>query len=79
VLAEARDAGLKHLDDIAAREAALHGLTHPQCLSYLRDNLHFTLGPDEQRGLELFYRKAAELGLAPGGVELGFSDCQASG
>jgi chorismate dehydratase len=78
-LAEARDAGLKHLDEIAQREAAAQGLTRPQCLSYLRDNLHFTLGHDEQRGLELFYRKAAELGLAPGGVELGFSDCQASG
>jgi chorismate dehydratase len=78
-LAEARDAGLKHLDEIAQREAAAQGLTRPQCLSYLRDNLHFTIGHDEQRGLELFYRKAAELGLAPGGVELGFSDCQASG
>ncbi len=78
-LAEARDAGLAHLEEIAEREAAAQGLTRPQCLSYLRDNLHFTLGPAEQRGLELFYRKAAELGLAPGGIELGFSDCQASG
>jgi chorismate dehydratase len=78
-LAEARDAGLAHLEEIAEREAAAQGLTRPQCLSYLRDNLHFTLGPNEQRGLELFYRKAAELGLAPEGVELGISDCSASG
>ncbi len=43
----------------------------PQCLSYLRDNLHFYLGPREQRGLELFYERAVELGLAPAGVDLG--------
>ncbi len=78
-LAEARDAGLAHLEEIAQREAAAQGLTRPQCSSYLRDNLHFTLGPNEQCGLELFYRKSAELGLAPGGVELGISDCSPSG
>jgi chorismate dehydratase len=78
-LCEARDAGLAHLNDIAQREAASLGLTRPQCVSYLRDNLHFYLGPREQRGLELFYQKAAQLGLAPSGVELGFSDCQTSG
>ncbi len=71
-LAEARDAGVAHLEEIAEREAAPLGLTRPQCLSYLRDNLYFYLGPREQRGLELFYRKASQLGLAPAGVELGF-------
>ncbi len=78
-LALARDAGLAHLEDIAQREAATLGLTQPQCVSYLRDNLHFHLGRREQRGLELFYRKAAELGLVPPGVELGLGDCQTSG
>ena len=78
-LCEARDTGLAHLNDIAEREAGPLGLTRPQCVSYLRDNLHFYLGPHEQRGLELFYKKAAELGLAPSGAELGLSDCQTSG
>jgi chorismate dehydratase len=78
-LAAARDAGVAHLDDIAAREAAPLGLTRPQCLAYLRDNLYFYLGQREQRGLNLFYEKAARMGLAPEGVELGISDCQASG
>jgi chorismate dehydratase len=78
-LAEARDAGVAHLEEIAAREAAPLGLTRPQCLSYLRDNLYFYLGPREQRGLELFYKKAAQLGLAPSGVELGLGNCQTSG
>lgn len=78
-LAQARDAGVAHLDEIAAREAAPLGLTRPQCLSYLRDNLYFYLGPREQRGLELFYEKAAQMGLAPAGVEIGHGDCKTSG
>lgn len=78
-LAAARDAGVAHLEEIAAREAAPLALTAPQCLSYLRDNLYFYLGPREQRGLELFYGKAAQMGLAPEGVELGLGNCQASG
>jgi chorismate dehydratase len=78
-LAEARDAGVAHLEESAERAAAELGLTRPQCLSYLRDNLHFCLGPREQQGLELFYRKAAELCLAPSGVQLGLNDCQTSG
>jgi chorismate dehydratase len=78
-LSQSRDAGLAHLEEIAAREAAPLGLTRPQCVSYLRDNLYFYLGPREQRGLSLFYKKAAELGLAPAGVEFGLNDCQASG
>lgn len=60
-LAEARDRGVANLEQIAAAEAAPLGLTQPQCLSYLRDNLHFTLGPDERRGLERFRQLACKL------------------
>lgn len=62
-LSQARDRGLAHLEVIAEREAPQLGLTRPQCLGYLRDNLHFALGPQERRGLELFRQRAAELGL----------------
>jgi chorismate dehydratase len=68
-LAEARDSGVANLEQIAQAEAAPLGLTVPQCLAYLRDHLHFYLGPCEQHGLELFYRKACELGLAPAGIQ----------
>jgi chorismate dehydratase len=78
-LAAARDAGVAHLEEIAAREAPPLGLTSPQCLSYLRDNLYFHLGPRELRGLELFYQKASQRGLAPEGIEFGLDNCQASG
>jgi chorismate dehydratase len=66
-LAAARDLGVQSLESIAEREAAPLGLTRPQCLAYLRDNLYFYLGPQEMRGLELFREKAATIGLAPTG------------
>jgi chorismate dehydratase len=78
-LGETRQSGLAHLEEIAAREAAPLGLTRPQCLAYLRDNLYFYLGPRELRGLELFYQRAAAAGLAPSGVDIGLNHCQASG
>jgi len=67
-----RDSGLAHLEAIAQREASLLGLTIPQCLGYLRDNLHFTFGPREQRGLRRFHQLAAELNLAPAEANLFF-------
>jgi chorismate dehydratase len=69
-LAESRDQGLRHLEEIAALEAAPLGLTERECLLYLRDNLYFHLGPREQQGLELFYDHAVRLGLAPPGIRL---------
>jgi chorismate dehydratase len=77
-LGRARDAGVANLNEIATREAAPLGLTRPQCISYLRDNLYFYLGPREQRGLELFHKKAVQMGLLPAGVEFGLNDCRAS-
>jgi chorismate dehydratase len=66
VLRQTRDAGLAHLEQIAAAAAPEAGLDVAACLSYLRDNLHFTLGPLEQQGLRLFLRHAADLGFVPG-------------
>jgi len=66
-LREARDDGVAHVGQIAEREAPHVGLPAADCLAYLRDNLYFYLGPREQRGLGLFYRQAAALGLAPRG------------
>ncbi len=65
VLEQARDAGVRCLPEIAEREATAAGLTTDACLAYLRDNLHFFLGPRERRGLELFREHAVQFGLAP--------------
>jgi chorismate dehydratase len=64
-LESARDSGLANLAAIAAAEAAPHGLTVPQCLSYLRDNLHYHLGSREQAAIRTFRDLAAGLGLVP--------------
>jgi chorismate dehydratase len=75
VLNAARDAGRANLAAIAAAEAAAHGLTVPQCLGYLRDNLHYELGPREHEALSRFRGLAATMGLlgepsAPAGGRL---------
>ena len=78
-LREARDAGLANIETIAEREAAALGLSHPECVQYLKHHLHFHLGPREQQGLQLYYDLASRMGLAPEGVDLGYLDCSASG
>ena len=70
VLAAARDSGRANLAAIASAEAAAHGLTVPQCLSYLRDNLHYDLGPREREALSAFYAHAVTLSLAPTGLDV---------
>lgn len=69
-LGRARDLGVAHLKEIAERESAGVGLAQDQCLSYLRDNLHFYFGPLERRGLALFHKHAIQLGLAPNHSEV---------
>ncbi len=68
-LSASRDSGKANLAAIASAEAPAHGLTVPQCLGYLRDNLHYDFGPREREGLAAFYRLAVGLGLAPPGLE----------
>jgi len=78
-LGEARDLGMTRLEQIVAEEAAGLGLSEPECLTYLRDNLHFYLGDAERDGLAHFYRLATELNLAPEGVDLGLGICRIAG
>jgi len=73
LLNAARDSGRANLAAIAAAEAAAHGLTVPQCLGYLRDNLHYELGPREREAISRFRELVAKMGLlgespaSPGG------------
>jgi len=71
-LAAARDAGKANLAAIAAAEAGPHGLTVPQCLSYLKDNLHYDLGERELEAMRLFRDHACRLGLVPHAPENAF-------
>ncbi|MEI6240084.1 MAG: menaquinone biosynthesis protein [Planctomycetia bacterium] len=70
LLAGARDSGKANLAAIASAEASAHGLTVPQCLGYLRDNLHYDLGVGEREALAAFYGHAAALDLAPAGIDV---------
>lgn len=71
VLGRARDAGVSHIEQIARSEHARCGLAYDDCLTYLRDHLHFTLGPRELAGLRRFHEYARQLGLvAPQDVYL---------
>jgi predicted solute-binding protein len=63
LLQQARDDGVAHAHDVA--DAYFPDRPQQQAIArrYLRDNIHYFLGPDEFAGLERFYRYAAELGL----------------
>jgi len=64
-LQRARDAGVAASAEVAC--AYLRETPERQALGirYLRDNIKYHLGSDEQAGLELFYRYAAEIDVAP--------------
>lgn len=63
-LAAARDEGLTRLPEIARLASPEVGIPEAECLSYLRDNLKFHLGPRQKEGLERFYQLAKRHGLA---------------
>lgn len=65
VLMKSRDAGVADLEAIAESAAAEVGLDVNTCLSYLRDNLHFSLGPMEREGLRRFHQQAIQFGFVP--------------
>lgn len=70
LLEAARDDGLLAFSQIARSEAPALGLTVEHAERYLRQNLRFTLGPRERRGLEEFREQCREAGLLPHTNEL---------
>ena len=58
-LSTARDAGVADLPRIAAESCEQVGLSQSECLVYLRDNLYFYFGEEQQRGLDLFRERMA--------------------
>jgi chorismate dehydratase len=71
-LQRARDTGVAASDDVAC--AYLRDMPARQALGmrYLRENIKYHLGAEEQAGLELFYRYAAEINVAPSSDGLRF-------
>jgi chorismate dehydratase len=62
-LEAARDQGRQELEAIAGEQAAAMELPRDLVLNYLRDNLNFYLDAQERQGLDLYFRRAAALGL----------------
>ncbi len=58
--------GLAHIDDISGAMATPLGLPARSLQEYLRVDLHYDLGEQEARAMDLFFRQARELGLVPG-------------
>jgi chorismate dehydratase len=60
-----RDFGLAHIGDISYEAAQDLELPQRTLESYLRNNIDFSLDPENRRGLELYFGHAARLGLIP--------------
>ena len=65
ILSAARDNGMRHLAEIAMREAPLLGVPVDLTDRYLRQNLHFTLGRKERAGLARFHQLCVTHELVP--------------
>ncbi len=63
---ESRQMGVTNIPAIAREGAARLRLAPDSIESYLRTNIHYHLGSEEARALDLFFRQAFELGLTPG-------------
>jgi chorismate dehydratase len=65
-----RDRGMAEIDEIIREESIKRYLSLEVVRAYLTENIHYTLDAACQEGLELYYRWAGELGLAPLGRAL---------
>ncbi len=71
----ARDAGCRQLEAIAVEQAAKMELPQGLVSEYLHNNLYFYLDSKQLEGLDLFFTKAAELGLISSVPRVKTDDC----
>ena len=64
-LQASRDHGLAHVEDLAAEWSERIAVPEDTIRFYLSDNIHYILDDACMRGLEVFYRLAAECGALP--------------
>ena len=72
--AAARDEGRLHLDDITANYKAEIGMTAPEMLKYLSENISYSIDDSMQKGLELYFELAAKHFLIKENKPLSFND-----
>jgi chorismate dehydratase len=71
-LQQARDAGVAASDEVAGEYLRDAPSLHALGMRYLRDNIKYRLGDEERAGLELFFRYASEIDVAPASDGLRF-------
>jgi chorismate dehydratase len=70
LLREAKEEGIRRLDEIIARAAReLPYIDEATARDYLTNCIRYDVGADEEEGLRRYYAYLAEDGLAPGGWE----------
>lgn len=72
LLIDAKECGLKLVDEIADAEAGRLGMEKERCLWYLRESIKYNLGEQEISGLKSFYDYALEMGEVKEGVGIEF-------
>ncbi len=71
-LQQSRDHGLEHVEDLVREWSARIAVPAATIRRYLTANIHYTLDEDCLRGLEAFYRYAAEARALPLAPQLSF-------
>ncbi len=72
LLIDAKECGLKFIDEIADAEASRLCMEKERCLWYLKGSIKYNLGEQEIRGLKSFYDYALEMGEVKDGVKIEF-------
>jgi len=76
--AASKEYGVSRIAEIADGASLKLNLPASALETYLRDNIDFSLDEANQRGLETYYRKCAELGLIPRARPLEFAAAPAA-
>jgi len=71
---ESRRIGMANIPTIALSTGERLKIPADSIASYLKTNIHYYLGSEEQRGLELFFRLAQQFEVAPGHRPIRFRD-----
>jgi chorismate dehydratase len=72
IIIDAKEYGLKFVDEIADAEAGRLRMEKERCLWYLKESIKYNLGEQEIRGLKFFYDYALEMGEVKDGVKIEF-------
>ncbi len=64
--AAARDEGLMHLDEIVSNYDSEIGLNRTEIMTYLSQNIRYSIDDSMQAGLELYFKLAGQSGLIDG-------------